>query len=228
MDDATSAPERWLPVAGYVGLYAVSNHGRVESYHRTTPRILRPGRHVAGYDLVVLCQDGAQTSRTVHSLVLEAFAGLCPEGMESRHLDGNPQNNRWEPGGEEETRAAGGNLIYGTSGANNLDQVQHGTHNNASKEKCPEGHDYTLGNTIVINAPDGSGQRRGCRKCRESRSKGYRDNEARPPIADEECCTDEEGCDRRKVAQDLCRKHYMRQWQRKRAADALASMWRSG
>ncbi len=33
-----------------------------------------------------------QTFR-VHRLILETFVGPCPEGMECRHLDGNPANN---------------------------------------------------------------------------------------------------------------------------------------
>jgi len=39
--------------------------------------------------------------RLVHRLVLESFVGPCPEGMEARHLDGDPTNNsvsnlRWD------------------------------------------------------------------------------------------------------------------------------------
>jgi HNH endonuclease len=32
-------------------------------------------------------------SRTVHSLVMEAFVGPRPDGLEVRHLDGVPSNN---------------------------------------------------------------------------------------------------------------------------------------
>ena len=67
--------ERWLPVPSYEGLYAVSNFGRVESYHKKTPRLLNAGISEPGYPLVVLCKNREQHSRTVHSLVLEAFAG---------------------------------------------------------------------------------------------------------------------------------------------------------
>ena len=30
----------------------------------------------------------------MHRIVLEAFVGPCPEGLEGAHLDGNPRNNR--------------------------------------------------------------------------------------------------------------------------------------
>lgn len=33
-------------------------------------------------------------NRRVHRLVLEAFVGPCPPGMECRHLDDDPRNNR--------------------------------------------------------------------------------------------------------------------------------------
>lgn len=207
------APEEWKPVPAYEDLYEVSSHGRVLSHHRETPRFLRPGNHGAGYRLVVLCKDGKQTSRTVHSLMLEAFIGPRPEGMEARHLDGNPANNLWAPGDtEEEVRANGGNLIYGTGRQNNLDQVAHGTHNNASKEKCAQDHEYTEENTFYVYNPDGSVKQRGCRQCRDAKGARFRALEGQPPASDEERCTDPEGCDRRKVAKGLCRKHYARAW----------------
>lgn len=210
----TAVPEIWKPVPAWEDLYAVSSHGRVESYHRATPRILRPGyQKDAGYAVVGLSRDGKQTTRTVHSLVLEAFVGPPPEGMECRHLDGNPANNLWAPGDtEEEVRANGGNLMYGTGRQNNLDQVAHGTHNKSSLTACPQGHDYTEENTFYVYNPDGSVKQRGCRECRASHSQACRERESTPPLRDEDRCTDEEGCDRRKVAKGLCRKHYARKW----------------
>lgn len=38
--------------------------------------------------------DGKKKQRFVHCLVLEAFRGPCPKGMECCHWDGNKQNNR--------------------------------------------------------------------------------------------------------------------------------------
>ena len=54
--------------------------------------------------------DGEQKTIPVHTLVLLTYAGPRPDGMVARHLDDDPFNNRWRPGDEAETRAAGGNL----------------------------------------------------------------------------------------------------------------------
>jgi len=53
--------------------------------------------------------------RQVHRLVLLAFRGPCPGGMECRHLDGNRANNRLE------------NLCWGTKRQNFDDRARHGT-----------------------------------------------------------------------------------------------------
>ncbi len=53
--------------------------------------------------------------RYVHALVLEAFVGPCPPGMQCRHLDGNPRNNRLD------------NLCWGTPVEDAQDKRRHGT-----------------------------------------------------------------------------------------------------
>jgi hypothetical protein len=59
---------------------------------------------------------GRSDCRLVHRLVLEAFVGPCPEGMECRHdPDYNPGNCRLE------------NLCWGTKKENGEDKVRHGT-----------------------------------------------------------------------------------------------------
>jgi transposase len=50
---------------------------------------------------VCLRKNGKSYWRFIHSLVLEAFVGPCPEGMEACHRDDNPSNNcldnlRWD------------------------------------------------------------------------------------------------------------------------------------
>ncbi len=71
--------------------------------------------------------DGKQRTIEVHALVMGTYAGPPPPGMECRHLDNDPFNNRWRPGDEAQTRAAGGNLIYGTKAENHADQAAAGT-----------------------------------------------------------------------------------------------------
>jgi hypothetical protein len=81
-----------------------------------------------GYPRVKIYDDnGKQQTCTVHSLVLLTYAGDRPKsGMQARHLDDNPFNNRWRPGGEAETRAAGGNLIWGFPSENVEDTFRNG------------------------------------------------------------------------------------------------------
>ena len=71
--------------------YAISNTGTVLSYrqsgHWKKRKLLKTE---SGY-LVVDLED--QKTHKVHRLVLKAFVGPCPKGMECRHLDGNQTNN---------------------------------------------------------------------------------------------------------------------------------------
>ncbi len=65
---------------------------------------------------VTLCRDRRVFNRSVHRLVLEAFVGPCPEGMQCCHFpDRNPANNRLS------------NLRWDTAKANAADKVIHGT-----------------------------------------------------------------------------------------------------
>jgi len=150
MNDVT--PERWAWVAGYEGLYRVSNRGDVWSTPRPTTRggILKQATQKARpYRWVTLTRDGKQKPREVHKIVMEAFVGPCPAGMEVRHLDGNPGNNCWAPGDEAETVAAGGNLIYGTHAQNMQDKRRHGTNWQLNVTECPQGHEYVPENTMI-------------------------------------------------------------------------------
>lgn len=73
------------------------------------------GPHRAGYRLIGLRKDGKRTVRSLHVIILEAFAGSRPDGMECRHKDGNPANNTL------------GNLEWGTPLENLNDKRKHGT-----------------------------------------------------------------------------------------------------
>lgn len=120
--------ELWLPVVGYEGLYIVSSFGRVA----TLPRWVRckdgSRRQVKGmmrrtfvdhtshgYRCVGLTRDGIAKKCGVHILVLEAFQGPRPPGMEACHNDGDRTNARLD------------NLRWDTKKANQADKVLHGT-----------------------------------------------------------------------------------------------------
>jgi hypothetical protein len=126
--------ETWRPVAGYEGLYEVSDLGRVRSVERVVvtssgisrrlPGVtLRPGIRHGGHLQVALSRGGSVVSRKVHQLVLLTFRGSAPEGHGSRHLDGNAQNN---------TLA---NLVWGTQGENMIDRWRH-----VGRRRNPEGN----------------------------------------------------------------------------------------
>lgn len=152
--------EQWRAIAGYEGLYEVSDQGNVRSLHWNPPRILRAGTTAAGYKLVCLAKAGRSTSYNVHQLVLETFVGPRPEGSECCHGAGGPADNRLA------------NLRWDTSSANNFDQVLHGTHAGVNKTHCPRGHEYTPDNTYVYK------NRRDCKRCIRIRGAEYRKRKA--------------------------------------------------
>lgn len=115
--------EKWKDISGYEGLYKVSNLGRVRSFvywRGTTKRILKPtskGRQGEQRLCVSLSKIGKKSkTMRIHRLVLESFISPCPLGMECRHLNGNPFDNKLS------------NLKWGTHSENVLDAVGHGTH----------------------------------------------------------------------------------------------------
>lgn len=80
--------------------YLVSDQGRVM---RITPgkgtepgRVLRPGKTKDGYLKVELFNNGTPCGRYVHRLVVEAFIGAIPVGLEVNHIFGQKADNRLE------------------------------------------------------------------------------------------------------------------------------------
>ena len=65
--------EIWKEIAGYEGLYWVSNLGRVKSLKHGKEKILKPWKNTRGYLLVDLYKDGHTKHLLVHRLVAEAF-----------------------------------------------------------------------------------------------------------------------------------------------------------
>jgi|GEM_PF-3551692 len=156
--------ELWKPV-DFGTNYQVSSHGRVHNIK--TGKFLAGTVNEDGYTRFCLSgADGRHWNVTGHTLVMREFVSPCPEGQQVRHLDGNPANNHWAPGNEEETRALGGNLIYGTPVENCEDRDErHGRNGHANKTCCGTcGLPYDDGNTYIN--PTGA---RVCRHCvRES------------------------------------------------------------
>src|ERR1700722_12370957 len=97
--------EEFRDVVGYEGFYQVSDLGNVISLVRLTPDAIARGVRKAKQSLafgknkqgrlqVVLCKQGFTKRFQVHTLVLEAFVGPRPEGMECRHGNGDHTDNR--------------------------------------------------------------------------------------------------------------------------------------
>lgn len=123
--------ETWKPIPDYP-YHEVSDLGRVRSIDRTfvmgspwgTPRnvtrkgmVLKTPKTSDGYTAVCIrYKNGKPRNIKVHVLVLRAFIGPCPPGMECCHEDGDRTNNRLE------------NLRWDTDKANMADRTRHGRH----------------------------------------------------------------------------------------------------
>jgi hypothetical protein len=120
----------WREVLGFEGYYEVSSDGRVRSVDRivvtanrwggANPRRLR-GKPIApwidkrsGYLKIGLRQPGMKRTVDLHIVVLEAWFGPCPTGMEACHHDDVRLNN------------CIGNLRWDTRSANTWDSIRNG------------------------------------------------------------------------------------------------------
>lgn len=161
--ELTSLPgERWLPIPGYVGIYEVSDLGRIRSMtrmithsngHESTYRgkLLRlQTTRGGGYHTVRLSVNSIGENMAAHVAVMEAFVGPRPTGLEICHGDGNPANNRAD------------NLRYDTPSANQQDKVRHGRHHNTNKAACPQDHLLQVPNLTAYSVRQGF---RACRTC---------------------------------------------------------------
>jgi hypothetical protein len=148
--------EQWAPIYGHEAAYEVSDLGRVRSLNRViqrrdgTPYPVRGQMmrtHLKdGYPAVSL-NGGKRRGVRIHVLVLEAFAGPRPEGMEACHNNGNSTDCRLT------------NLRWDTVSENRRDLIRHGTHAQARKTHCLRRHPLIPGNLIP------SVVRRGGRSC---------------------------------------------------------------
>lgn len=122
--------EIWKPVPGYGGHYEASSAGRIRVKDRTVDKrhksgkVMRqfyPGRLLSptratplGHVNVHIGVDRKRINVGVHRLVLLAFVGPCPDGMEACHNNGDASDNRPE------------NLRWDTHLENNRDRKRHG------------------------------------------------------------------------------------------------------
>jgi len=99
--------------------------GRIWS--KKKKRFLSGTKHDGKY-LAVWLVHGER--KFVHALILETFVGPRPEGMITRHLNGNSFDNSLE------------NLAWGTSKENSLDTVRHGRNTDLSPFQFGKGENH--------------------------------------------------------------------------------------
>lgn len=119
--------EIWKDIPGDFPGYQVSNMGRVRTKTRKVEHSIVKSKTVEGQMLtpykssngryqVSLWHKGKRKPQNVHKLVMLAFVGECPQGMEIRHLNSVADDNRLC------------NLAYGTRSENSIDAVKLGRH----------------------------------------------------------------------------------------------------
>lgn len=84
--------EEWRDIAGYKGLYQVSNFGNVRGIKRGG--VLSPHTLQDGYCQVMLCKDGKVRGKLNHRLVAEAFIPNSDNKPQVNHIDGDKTNNK--------------------------------------------------------------------------------------------------------------------------------------
>jgi NUMOD4 motif/HNH endonuclease len=100
--------EIWKPIAGYEGLYNISNMGRV--YSERSSRILSPGISEDGYKRIVLSVAGVQKNYSIARTVAFAFIPGYAPGLQVNHIDSNrtndtPENLEWVTARENQDHA---------------------------------------------------------------------------------------------------------------------------
>jgi hypothetical protein len=125
------ASEVWKDIPDFEGWYQVSDYGRIRSLPRIIHnrggkgngseksyllpgRILKPYRLPNGYLYITLSKQGTHVRTYVHNLVLSAFVGPRPDGMECCHGNSAKADNHL------------GNLRWGTRADNTADMIRHG------------------------------------------------------------------------------------------------------
>ena len=121
----TVKQEIWREIPGFEGYYSISDHGGVRAEKRevsgklgslrTLPQRPMNPTFNSGYLQISLRKNGQHLTRKIHTLVMLAFVGIKPEGMEVAHFDGVRTNNHL------------GNLRYDTRQGNVDDRARHGT-----------------------------------------------------------------------------------------------------
>lgn len=132
-----STPDEWRQL-GWIDGYRFGSDGRIQSCRK----MCRWGGYTdewrdvcfrkqpdTGHLSIRITVEGKKRKYFVHRLILEAFRGPCPEGMEALHWDDNPENNRidnlrWGTHKENcEDKRRNGNLRVGKGSRHHLSKL---------------------------------------------------------------------------------------------------------
>ena len=120
--------EEWRDVVGFEGIYEISSFGVLRN--KLTGLIKKVNIDSRKVTTVKLQKDKKAYTFAPHRIVMEAFVGPRPEGMECCHYDGDRLNNRLD------------NLRWDTPKNNHKDTVRHGRfyqgHNNKQAKLTKE------------------------------------------------------------------------------------------
>lgn len=86
--------EIWKNIPGFNGDYQISNYGRIKSFKRKEPKILKQGYDGRKYRKIMLCKNGKRTNPAVHTLVAKLFVPNPKNKPTVNHIDCNKDNNR--------------------------------------------------------------------------------------------------------------------------------------
>lgn len=106
--------ENWKSIAGYEGLYEISDRGNVRSLnfkHTGKTKILKFSDSRDGYFRVTFCKEGIRRNMFVHRLVAEAFIPNTNKLETVNHKDEDKHNNNVS---NLEWMSRADNLRYGT------------------------------------------------------------------------------------------------------------------
>jgi len=127
--------ELWKDIPNFIGLYQVSNHGRIKSLARIVvskkgqnfiinEKILKPINRGKNYLVVHLCRNSVQFKASIHRLVAQAFL-LNPMNYPFiNHKDENPSNNHVD---NLEWCSAQYNNTYGSANAKRTKSMRNST-----------------------------------------------------------------------------------------------------
>ena len=142
--------ETWKEIAGYEGLYEVSDLGRVKSLGNNKSRkekILKPQKECSGYLQIGLYKDGHGKMLKIHRLVAEAFIPNTQGFNTVNHKDEDKTNNTVS---NLEWMSLKDNLNYGTRNKRAGEAISKANINNPMLSKKVQMLDKSTGELLDV------------------------------------------------------------------------------